>query len=185
MLRMFAPALFAATMLSTAASAGVLVINGDTTGGPTWNRTLSGAPPVGLSGVGTDVPYEVSAFTVSVSGSYDFLAKAEYDNFLHLYQGTFNPLDQFSGVLIASDDFPTIGLSGFDYGLTTGTSYFVVASGFANTDFGAYELTISGPGDITLGSVGTVPEPQSWVMLIAGFGLVGAAARRRRTAATA
>lgn len=30
-----------------------------------------------------------------------------------------------------------------------------------------------------------VPEPQSWVLLIAGFGLVGAAARRRRQAATA
>jgi hypothetical protein len=29
---------------------------------------------------------------------------------------------------------------------------------------------------------GAVPEPASWAMLIAGFGLVGAAARRRRTA---
>jgi probable HAF family extracellular repeat protein len=31
--------------------------------------------------------------------------------------------------------------------------------------------------------VAGVPEPASWVMLIAGFGLTGAAARRRRTAA--
>ena len=31
----------------------------------------------------------------------------------------------------------------------------------------------------------TVPEPSSWAMLIAGFGLTGAAMRRRRTAATA
>ena len=30
-----------------------------------------------------------------------------------------------------------------------------------------------------------VPEPASWAMLIAGFGLVGAAARRRRTVAAA
>ena len=30
---------------------------------------------------------------------------------------------------------------------------------------------------------GVVPEPASWAMLIAGFGLVGAAARRRRLAA--
>ena len=35
------------------------------------------------------------------------------------------------------------------------------------------------------GSIGAVPEPQAWVMLIAGFGLVGAAARRRRTAVAA
>ena len=32
---------------------------------------------------------------------------------------------------------------------------------------------------------GSVPEPASWAMLIAGFGLVGAAARRRRAAVAA
>jgi hypothetical protein len=32
---------------------------------------------------------------------------------------------------------------------------------------------------------GAVPEPGSWVMMIAGFGLVGAVVRRRRTLATA
>jgi hypothetical protein len=39
-------------------------------------------------------------------------------------------------------------------------------------------LTISAP------SVGGVPEPASWAMLIAGFGLSGAAMRRRRAGAT-
>jgi PEP-CTERM motif len=34
-------------------------------------------------------------------------------------------------------------------------------------------------------SVTTVPEPSSWAMLIAGFGLVGAVARRQRHAVTA
>ncbi len=37
---------------------------------------------------------------------------------------------------------------------------------------------------VTLGS-GAVPEPASWAMMIAGFGLVGAAARRRQSRATA
>jgi hypothetical protein len=39
--------------------------------------------------------------------------------------------------------------------------------------------------DLTFGSLqpGGVPEPASWAMLIAGFGLVGAAARRRRAVA--
>lgn len=32
---------------------------------------------------------------------------------------------------------------------------------------------------------GVIPEPATWAMLIAGFGLVGSAARRRRTAAAA
>ncbi len=43
----------------------------------------------------------------------------------------------------------------------------------------------TGIGDLRqlrLGGVGAVPEPASWAMLIAGFGLVGAAARRRRLA---
>ena len=35
-------------------------------------------------------------------------------------------------------------------------------------------------GTIELGSVIAVPEPASWAMLIAGFGLVGAIARRRQ-----
>lgn len=34
-------------------------------------------------------------------------------------------------------------------------------------------------------SWGAVPEPQSWALLIAGFGMIGAAARRRRTALAA
>ena len=37
---------------------------------------------------------------------------------------------------------------------------------------------------LTLG-VAAIPEPATWAMLIAGFGLVGFAARRRRTALTA
>ncbi len=31
------------------------------------------------------------------------------------------------------------------------------------------------------GTFAAVPEPQSWAMLIAGFGLIGVAARRRRS----
>jgi hypothetical protein len=39
--------------------------------------------------------------------------------------------------------------------------------------------------DFVLGTAGAVPEPANWAMLIAGFGLVGAVARRRRTAVAA
>uniref|UniRef100_UPI003F6FCAAD PEPxxWA-CTERM sorting domain-containing protein n=1 Tax=Polymorphobacter sp. TaxID=1909290 RepID=UPI003F6FCAAD len=49
--------------------------------------------------------------------------------------------------------------------------------------FGPASLTISGLSPAyTLGG-NEVPEPASWAMLIAGFGLVGATLRRRRSVA--
>jgi hypothetical protein len=66
-------------------------------------------------------------------------------------------------------------------------------TGVLNTDcaviydlFGAsFGIQAHGPGAITLtihdsAIAGAIPEPASWAMLIAGFGLVGAALRRRR-----
>lgn len=45
---------------------------------------------------------------------------------------------------------------------------------------GGFELD-----NVTIGTAAAVPEPANWAMLIAGFGLVGAAARRRRQTAVA
>jgi hypothetical protein len=80
-----------------------------------------------------------------------------------------------TGVL--SGTFSNITLSGFladfDYSLDYDTANRLVRLNvlFAGT-----------PGG---GGGGTIPEPTTWAMLIAGFGLVGAASRRRRTIATA
>jgi hypothetical protein len=74
-----------------------------------------------------------------------------------------------------------------------GTSDFSFANG---TRFTRYLITTRIPGNTTyLGTLGqgyalqgltaTVPEPQSWMMLITGFGLVGVAARRRKRAVVA
>ena len=43
----------------------------------------------------------------------------------------------------------------------------------------------NGFAGVTFGAGGTVPEPTSWAMMIAGFGLVGAAMRRRAIALAA
>ncbi len=59
---------------------------------------------------------------------------------------------------------------------TTGTSFTI--SGLASND--GYWV-----GDNFTFSGTAVPEPASWAMLIAGFGLTGAAMRRRRTALAA
>ena len=57
--------------------------------------------------------------------------------------------------------------------------YFITSSGFGlfNQDSVLY--------DVTALTTGGVPEPTTWAMLIAGFGLVGVAARRRSSVVTA
>ncbi len=84
------------------------------------------------------------------------------------------------------------------YGLSFGGPAFAAAIGGRNPI--AYEAPIDvsrflapGLGETAFltisaiipagGGVITVPEPATWAMMIAGFGFVGAAARRRRTAA--
>lgn len=61
------------------------------------------------------------------------------------------------------------GLDNFNQSLVTGGQLFGVALA----------------GEITVGNPGGVPEPASWAMLLAGFGLVGAVMRRRSHAVAA
>ncbi len=73
-----------------------------------------------------------------------------------------------------------------NYLVTGGTGKFAGASG-AFTATGTLELA-SGLNINTQAISGTIdapaiPEPATWAMLIAGFGLVGSVARRRRTSA--
>nr|WP_310522913.1 PEPxxWA-CTERM sorting domain-containing protein [Polymorphobacter sp.] len=61
-------------------------------------------------------------------------------------------------------------------------------SGIAKSIDFAGGANFVGYDNITLGSItagGGVPEPASWALLIAGFGLTGAAMRRRRNVAVA
>lgn len=65
----------------------------------------------------------------------------------------------------------------------------VLASNVASVRFAFNGNLTSGPAgyreiDIFAAQVAAVPEPTSWAMLITGFGLVGAAARRRRLPVT-
>lgn len=72
---------------------------------------------------------------------------------------------------------------GFDISGNTELGYFKLGSDLygANLATGAGTLLGSiGAGSLVGLAAGTVPEPQSWAMLIAGFGLVGAAKRRGR-----
>jgi PEP-CTERM motif len=176
---MFA-ALIASASITTPAAAAVVI--GTTVDGLTYNRALSGAPPSGLSGVGTAVRYKVTPFTVTANGSYTLAltATSAFDAFLGLHNNAFNPANALQNALAYDDDAGPGSDSLITINLMSGVSYFAIATGFANTDFGDYSLDISGAGDVVIGGAGAVPEPTTWAMIIAGFGIVGGALRRRR-----
>ena len=94
--------------------------------------------------------------------------------------------------------YPTVNLGGLGFQGLNNDNVFVIADGpqlyvgpeshptafntgtFQLTDdftgFAGLSLTIT---DLTTGGTPAVPEPSTWAMMIAGFGLVGAGARRR------
>ena len=75
----------------------------------------------------------------------------------------------------------------FTYVLTGGTGRFAGATG-SFTNIGTVDNRGGPPSRLALNFTGSidapaVPEPASWAMMIAGFGLVGALARQRRESA--
>jgi hypothetical protein len=109
----------------------------------------------------------------------------------------------YPGVIRAGLPGPNAGLSllsgqatgpAFAAGTNNGTQTLTLVNPTAR--FSGFFFTTREPGDVSyLGTLGQgytidsltfgVPEPASWAMLIAGFGLVGAASRRRRAAVAA
>jgi PEP-CTERM motif len=176
----------AATLVSPAL-AGTTIFTGDTTGAPTYNRPIAGTPPTTLSGIGSAVRYVVTPFTVSVSGNYNFFNATGYDSYLGIHRNAFSPANGLLNAIAYNDDFNGTLDGGFaNLALLAGVSYFAISTGFDSPDFGAFSLTVNGPGNIVrIGGGGGVPEPATWAMLIFGFAGIGAALRRRRSAGIA
>lgn len=168
------------------AEAATFQYSGDTTGNPTWNRPVEGTPPVELSVIGDAVPYNVQGFEVDAAGEYSFevVSASNFDPYLFLYQGSFNPANPLSGnsALIGNDD-PYVGnsLSQFSYSLNAGAKYYLVTTGFRNQDFGSFTNEIAGNGAVT--ALAPVPEPEEWAMMMVGSALVSFQIRRKKAKA--
>jgi hypothetical protein len=158
--------------LASNASAAIVTWTGDTTGGATVDVT-----PFEFDG--TAVPYAATTFTVDVAGEYSFLLTGafNYDTVTLLYENSFDPSDVQTNLVTGSDDDVTYNTSSFSAELTVGTTYTFVATGYDDASFGAYSLTIGGPGTPT---VSAVPEPATYAMLGLGLAAVGFTTRRRK-----
>jgi hypothetical protein len=163
--------------LTPSAQAATFTYSGTTVGGPVFNRPDANFsnPPTAVSGAsGEAVPYSSFGFTVSAPDSYVFQSTANFDNFTVLYQNSFNPADSVFNAVIANDDNPLVGLSGFTTALNPGTNYFLVTTGFDDTNVGTFTNTIVGAGAVTT----AVPEPATILGSLAAFGY-GVYSRRK------
>jgi hypothetical protein len=171
--------------LTPNAQAATFTYTGTTVGAPTWNRPAADPSGLiaGISGVsGEAVPYNSFGFTVSAPDSYVFQSTATFDNYTFLYQNSFNPTlgNELKNIIIGNDDYLGIpgSKSGFTTALNPGINYFLVTTGFENSNIGTFSNTITGAGNVSRINATSVPEPATILGSLAAFSY-GIYARRK------
>ncbi|MDQ3255491.1 MAG: hypothetical protein M3R15_16600, partial [Acidobacteriota bacterium] len=84
-LKNFLFAVVVAALFAAPTIADTVTFSGNTTGGPTYNRTETGNAPGTLSIIGTAVRYSVFQVNVSATGNYSFLSTStttDYNPFI-------------------------------------------------------------------------------------------------------
>ncbi len=128
-----------------------------------WDRPIGVGPSISSLG---PVMFHAETFTITSGGLHDISSVQGYDGYLHLYLGSFDPMDQLTNLIAGNDDgvggIGTSDIMGIN--LLSGTTYVLVTSAFQDGDEGSFQNSI-------------VPAPASAALLAFG-GLV--ATRRRR-----
>lgn len=143
-------------------------------------------PTLGGSQPNIAVGPDFKVLGVKVTGASSGNGSFTQSNFNSAYFAAFSPLN-YNKELIGqplSNGF-TYGSFGAGYGGPSGDfNLFGSTSGAPNGTFYFQLQTSNGSGDrLAVTSIAPgVPEPASWALMVAGFGLVGAAARRRKAA---
>lgn len=178
--------LFALLMALQVAPAEAAEIIRETQNGWKWQRPEANgsSPPILLSSTATSTPRDPMAFGVSKSGLYNIISTAigGWNNYTLLYASS--TIGGLGDIMLGNDDLGSSGASGFTgvyleaKAMYNSNQYYnVVTTGYSNSDFGSYLLSINGPGEVTFYPFG-VPESPTWVLMIFGVGIVGAALRR-------
>jgi hypothetical protein len=141
------------------------------------NSNLIGeAGPGGVYNTGRNLftDDQVSGTTVNIAGNFDLFA-ANAGNFFSTGTANFLVTTNLGSYAFSQ----TVNSAG-----NNGTFTFVgfkadSGENITSVNWSGNEAT--GLTDIQIGNAGVVPEPAAWALMLAGFGLVGAAARRRQS----
>lgn len=177
MRKLILAALSASAMISAPALAATITVTGNFSGSFNNSPFNQAATFVGTSAGNSGQQgfntYLLDSFTIDSGDTYTF-------------DQTATPFYYYSGQ----------GIEGFANGVTSNVFRFNTATGaFVATDnttfsvtnssgtsfTGTNGVTFTGGSGISSAITASVPEPATWAMMIAGFGLVGGTMRRRST----